>query len=72
MRGREKQRHRQREKQASRRGPNAIPDLESHPEPKADAQLLNHPGIPKFPFSSLLPSSVHFSYIGARTRANIY
>ena len=25
----------------------SIPGLGSHPEPKADAQLLSHPGIPK-------------------------
>ena len=46
-RGRE--RHRQREKQAPRKEPDAGLDprtLGSQPEPKADAQLLNHPGIP--------------------------
>ena len=26
----------------------SIPDPGSHPEPKADAQLLNHPGVPNF------------------------
>ena len=50
-RERERQRHRQREKQASCREPDMRLDpgsLESHPEPKADAQLLSHPGIPKW------------------------
>ena len=51
MRERERQRHRQREKQASCREPNVglgprIPG--SHPELKADAQLLSHPGVPGF------------------------
>eukprot|EP00071_Canis_lupus_P038742 XP_022272299.1 uncharacterized protein LOC102151387 isoform X3 [Canis lupus familiaris] len=46
---RERQRHRQREKQAPCRGPDVglnpgTPG--SRPEPKADAQLLSHPGIP--------------------------
>ena len=45
----EGQRHRQREKQAPCREPDA--GLEprtpgSRPEPKADAQLLSHPGVP--------------------------
>ena len=47
---RERQSHRQREKQA----PCGDCDVElyrrtlgSHPEPKADAQLLSHPGAPK-------------------------
>ena len=46
---RERQRHRQREKQAPCREPNVelnLRTLGSHPEPKADAQLLSHPGIP--------------------------
>ena len=46
---RERQRHRQREKQASRREPNMGLNpriLESHPEPKADAQPPSHPGAP--------------------------
>ena len=40
---------RQREKQAPRRELNAGLDprtLGSHPEPKADAQPLSHPGVP--------------------------
>ena len=44
---RERQRHRQREKQAPCREPDAGLDprtLGSHPEPKADAQPLSHPG----------------------------
>ena len=43
------QRHRQREKQAPRRDPDVGLDPRtpgSHPEPKADAQLLSHPGVP--------------------------
>ena len=46
---RERQRHRQREKQAPCRDPDVglhprTPG--SRPEPKADAQLLRHPGVP--------------------------
>ena len=47
---REKQRHRQREKQDPHRERNAGLDprtLESQPEPKADAQPLSHPGAPE-------------------------
>ena len=43
-----RQRHRQREKQAPCREPYVGLDLGtpgSHPEPKADAQPLNHPGV---------------------------
>ena len=43
-RHREGDRHRQREKQA----PCREPDVGSRPEPKADAQLLSHPGVPHF------------------------
>ena len=46
---REKQRHRQKEKQALCEEPNAELDprtLGSHPEPKADAQPLGPPGTP--------------------------
>ena len=45
---RERQRHRQREKQAPCREPDMGHDpgtTGSHPEPKADAQLLNHSGV---------------------------
>ena len=48
MRDRERQRHRQREKQALCREPDVGLDPRtpgSLPEPKADAQLLSHPGI---------------------------
>ena len=48
---RQRQRHRQRENQA----PCMKPDVGlnpgtpgSHPEPKADAQPLSHPGVPVF------------------------
>ena len=47
---RERQRHRQGEKQTPCREPDVGLDprtLGSHPEPKADVQLLNHPGIPQ-------------------------
>ena len=43
------QRHRQREKQVPCREPDAGLDPRtpgSHPEPKADAQPLSHPGVP--------------------------
>ena len=46
----ERQRHRQRKKQAPCREPNAGLNprtLGSHPEPKADAQPLSQPGAPK-------------------------
>ena len=45
MRETERQRHKQREKQA----PDVGIDLGtpgSHPEPKADSYLLSHPGMP--------------------------
>ena len=48
----ERQRHRQREKQAPCREPDGGLDpgsQGSHPEPKADAQPLSHPGIPRIP-----------------------
>ena len=47
---RERQRHRQKEKQASCREPDVGLDprtLASRPEPKVDAQLLSHPGVPR-------------------------
>ena len=46
---RERQRHRQREKQAPCREPDVGLDPRtpgSHPEPKAGAQALSHPGVP--------------------------
>ena len=46
----EKQRHRQRDEQAPCTDPDEGLDpgtLESHPEPKTDAQPLSHPGIPR-------------------------
>ena len=54
----QRQRHRQREKQALCREPNVGFDPRtpgSHPEPKADAQPLGHPGVP------ILQSIVRFS-----------
>ena len=50
MRETQRQKHRQREKQASHREPDvgldpSIPG--SHPEPKADIQSLSHPGAPE-------------------------
>ena len=56
MRDTERRRHRQRKKQAPYRGPDAGLDPGtpgSHPVPKADAQPLNHPGVPSRRF---LPS----------------
>ena len=50
MRNIERQRHRQREKQAPCREPDVGLDpgtQGSHPELKADAQLLSHPGVPE-------------------------
>ena len=50
---RKRQRHRQREKQAPCGEPNAGLDPRSPgswPEPKADAQLLSHPGASRFRF----------------------
>ena len=41
----ERQRHRQREKQVPRKGAQLFPDQESCPEPKANTQLLSYPGI---------------------------
>ena len=49
-RERERQRHRQREKQATQESSDVGLDprtLGSHPEQKADAQRLSHPGIPE-------------------------
>ena len=51
----ERQRFKQRKKQAPCREPDAglYPRTPgSHPEPKADAQPLSHPGIPTFDFQS--------------------
>ena len=48
---RERQRHRQREKQAPGKEPDVGLDpgtLGSHPDLKADAQPLSHPGAPHF------------------------
>ena len=45
----ERQRHKQREKQAPCKEPDVGLDPRtpgSHPGPKADAQLLSHPGVP--------------------------
>ena len=50
-REKERQRHRQREKQAPCRKPDMGLDpgtMGSHPEPKADAQPLSHPGVLEF------------------------
>ena len=50
------QRHRQREKQAPHRDPDVGLNpgtLGSHPEPKADAQPLSHPGDPEGPLLML-------------------
>ena len=50
MRDTERQRHRQREEQAPCKEPDVglePGNLGSCPEPKADAHLLSHPGIPE-------------------------
>ena len=50
MRDTERQRHRQREKQAPCREPDVELDPgtpESRPGPKADTQPLSYPGVPK-------------------------
>ena len=47
LRERERQRHGQREKQAPLRKPDMGLDPGPYPEPKADAQSLSHPGIPR-------------------------
>ena len=55
-RQRERQRRRQREKQAPRREPDVGLDpgtLGSGPEPKADFQLLSHPGVPQVNVSNV-------------------
>ena len=59
MRDTERQRHRQREKQAPRAEPNLGLDprtLGSQPELKADAQPLSHPGIPRLTFLAIILS----------------
>ena len=48
---RKRQRHRLRKKQALCREPDVGIDsriLGSHPQPKADAQPLSHPGVPRY------------------------
>ena len=60
MRDTEKQRHRQREKQAPCREPDVGLDPGtpgSRPEPKADAQPLSHPGNRSFNFVQLINKS---------------
>ena len=55
--GRERQRHRQREKQAPCRDPNVGLNPRtagSCPEPKADVQMLSHPGVPCLYFLNIL------------------
>ena len=62
MRDTERQRHRWREKQAPCREPNVGLDSRtpgSRPEPKADAQLLSHPGIPVRQFLKKLNIELH-------------
>ena len=61
MRDSERQRHRQREKQAPSREPDAGLDPRtpgSHPEPKTDAQLLSHPGAPPMSYCLTLYLSI--------------
>ena len=66
MREIERQRHRQREKQAPCRKPDMGPNPGtpgSRPEPKADAQLPSHPGIPQL-YNSHLLGNINFSFQG--------
>ena len=59
---RERQRHRQREKQAPPGEPDVGLDprtLGSHPEPKADAQPLSHPGAPGLYLLTVSPFLAH-------------
>ena len=71
MRNTEEQRQRQREKQAPCREPYVGPDpgsLGSCPEPKTDAQLLSHPGIPLPKLFKLpLGKSFHPNFFTVRT-----
>ena len=69
-REKEKQRHRQREKQAPCRESHVGLDPRtpgSRPEPKAEAQLLSHPGIPSLPSfkATLLASNMNMSPLKA-------
>ena len=62
MRNTERQRHKQREKQAPCGQPDVGLDprtLGSHPEPKADSQPLSHPGAP---VSEVLKEKCHVSF----------
>ena len=57
----ERQRYRQREKQAPRREPDAELDprtLRSCPGPEPNAQLLSHPGVPGLPHIIPPPSLI--------------
>ena len=59
----ERQRHRQRDKQAPCRKPNVGLDPRtpgSHPESKADAQPLSHPGVPVYIFHDTLHTDFSF------------
>ena len=63
MTDRERQRHRQMEKQAPCREPDGGLDpstLGSCPEPKADAQPLSHPGVPPSGFLLDFPTLMFF------------
>ena len=58
---RERQRHRQREMQVLHQESDAELDPRtpgSHPEPKADAQPLSHPGAPETGFENIFSRSV--------------
>ena len=61
MRDTERERHRQRKKEAPCRKPDVGLDAGtpgSYPDPKADAQPLNHPGAPEWVF--IIPFSLLF------------
>ena len=72
---RDPQRQRQREKQAPCGEPNVgldpgIPGL--HPEPKADAQPLSHPGIPACLFFSALSGLASGSELDGQVWAGLH
>ena len=67
MRDIERQRHRQREKQAPCREPNVGLNSRtpgSCPEPKADVQQLSHPGIPNLSDLKCTINSSSLAFIG--------
>ena len=63
MTDRDRQRHRQREKQAPCREPDMGLNPRtpgSHPEPKADAQPLSHSGVPLVAYFKAISDTLFF------------